>query len=263
MGTAAAFITTTNGWTTSVTVNIAARSMTVTAGTSCDVVMGLLLEFTNSIDLVGILLAQDNNTGGGDDSIYPEGWYGTAVRFVALTNRNASVVLTPLGNSLPSRDGSVYLPLTGGTNTSAGTESMSRATGVLTLSYSASTSILTGYYDGTAVSSYCLAGWGLNPPLTLSVFGNSEVESVVVSEGTVTGSNFYAGLLPVLSVNATGANLVLSWLTNAAGFTLQSATNLVSAVWSTNLPSPLVVGGQNIVTNPITGSQNFFRLISN
>jgi hypothetical protein len=191
-GTAAAFITTSNDWTASVTVSISARSMTVAGGSSCAVVMGLLLESANSNDLVGILLAQDNNTGGGDDSIYPDGWYGTAARFAALTNRNASVFATPLGNSLPSTDGSVYLPLSAATNAAAATESMSAATGALTLNYTASTSTVTGFYNGTPVGSYSLAGWGSNPPLTLAVYGNSEVESVVVSAGTVTASNFAA-----------------------------------------------------------------------
>jgi hypothetical protein len=50
-------------------------------------------------------------------------------------------------------------------------------------------------------------------------------------------------------------------LTNATGLTLESTTNLVSpAVWITNSPAPVVVNGQNIVTNPITGSRTFYRL---
>jgi len=46
------------------------------------------------------------------------------------------------------------------------------------------------------------------------------------------------------------------------GYTLQSTTNLVSpAVWSTNSPAPVVIAGQNTVTNLITGAQRFYRLI--
>jgi len=57
----------------------------------------------------------------------------------------------------------------------------------------------------------------------------------------------------------------LSWLTNVAGFdytgfTLQSATNLSSPVWSTNSPAPVIVNGQNTVTNPISGTPKFYRL---
>jgi hypothetical protein len=53
----------------------------------------------------------------------------------------------------------------------------------------------------------------------------------------------------------------LTWPTNAAGFTLQFTTNLgSSAVWTTNSPAPVVVNGQNTVTNPISGAQQFYRL---
>jgi uncharacterized repeat protein (TIGR03803 family) len=66
---------------------------------------------------------------------------------------------------------------------------------------------------------------------------------------------------PNLSIIASGAYVILTWPTNAPGFNLQSTTNLgSSAVWTTNLPGPLVVNGQNTVTNPISGTQQFFRL---
>jgi uncharacterized repeat protein (TIGR03803 family) len=66
---------------------------------------------------------------------------------------------------------------------------------------------------------------------------------------------------PLLTIIPSGANVILTWPTNAAGFTLQSTTNLgSSAVWTTNSPVPVVVNGQNTVTNPISGSQEFFRL---
>jgi len=65
-----------------------------------------------------------------------------------------------------------------------------------------------------------------------------------------------------LTIFSSGANLILTWPTNAVGFTLQSTTNLVSpAVWSTNSPAPVVTAGQNTVTNPITGAQQFYRLV--
>jgi hypothetical protein len=54
--------------------------------------------------------------------------------------------------------------------------------------------------------------------------------------------------------------VLLVWPTNAIGFFLQSATSLVSPIWATNLPAPVVVNGQNTVTNPISGVQEFFRL---
>ena len=106
-GTASTFITTTNGWTASINVTISARSMTVASGKSSHVVMGLVVVSGNiGNDVVFIFSAQDNNTGGGDDQIYPDGWYGTAVRFGAQTN-GVENVTTALGNSLPSSNGSV------------------------------------------------------------------------------------------------------------------------------------------------------------
>jgi uncharacterized repeat protein (TIGR03803 family) len=68
---------------------------------------------------------------------------------------------------------------------------------------------------------------------------------------------------PQLTIIRSAANVVLTWPTNAAGFpfTLQSTTNLVSpASWNTVSPASVVVSGQNVVTNPITGTQRYFRL---
>jgi len=48
--------------------------------------------------------------------------------------------------------------------------------------------------------------------------------------------------------------------TNFTSFALQSTTDLNSPVWTTNLPLPVVVNGQFTVTNPISGTQQFFRL---
>jgi len=58
-----------------------------------------------------------------------------------------------------------------------------------------------------------------------------------------------------------GANVILTWPTNASGLTLQSTRNLGSlAVWTSNSPAPVVVNGQFVVTNLISGPQQFFRL---
>jgi hypothetical protein len=56
--------------------------------------------------------------------------------------------------------------------------------------------------------------------------------------------------------------IILTWSTNAVRFTLQSTTNLPSpTAWVTNSPAPVIVNGQNTVTNPVTGAQKFYRLI--
>ena len=64
-----------------------------------------------------------------------------------------------------------------------------------------------------------------------------------------------------LTMIPSGANVILIWPTNATGFTLQSTTNLgSSAVWTTNSPAPVIVNGQNTVTNPLTDPQRYYRL---
>ncbi len=58
-----------------------------------------------------------------------------------------------------------------------------------------------------------------------------------------------------LTITLSGTNVVLTWPTNDGGFILESATNLVLPVnWT-------AIGGQNAVTNPISGTQQFYRLI--
>jgi hypothetical protein len=66
---------------------------------------------------------------------------------------------------------------------------------------------------------------------------------------------------PLLSGKQANNQMILAWSADYAGFTLQSTTNLAPpAVWSTNFPPPVVVNGQNTVTNPISAAQQFYRL---
>jgi len=66
--------------------------------------------------------------------------------------------------------------------------------------------------------------------------------------------------LTILPSGVPPSGIILIWSTNAVGFTLQSTTNLASPVWSTNSPAPVVIAGQNTVTNPISGPEQFYRL---
>ena len=65
---------------------------------------------------------------------------------------------------------------------------------------------------------------------------------------------------PKLSILQSGTNVILTWPTNATGFTLQSITNIVSTNWSNVSPSPVTISGQYTVTNPISGTEKFYRL---
>jgi uncharacterized repeat protein (TIGR03803 family) len=75
------------------------------------------------------------------------------------------------------------------------------------------------------------------------------------------GTVFSLFFPPQLTIILSGSNVTLTWPTNATGFTLEFATNLVSPIfWNTNSPAPVVINGQNTVTNPISGTRQFFRL---
>ena len=64
-----------------------------------------------------------------------------------------------------------------------------------------------------------------------------------------------------LQIRVAGSNVVVSWLTNAAAFTLQSATDLGSnATWSNVLSAPVITNGMCQVTVAETDFQRFYRL---
>ena len=67
---------------------------------------------------------------------------------------------------------------------------------------------------------------------------------------------------PLLKVTRSGANVVLYWATNAAGFTLQSRTNFsASSSWGAVTNVPRTVGTQSFVTNNTSAGTTFYRLI--
>lgn len=128
--------------------------------------------------------------------------------------------------------------------------------------------------DGTGFTT--LHSFAAHPDLTTGLIPSS---GVILSRDTLYGTTYSGGssgngtvfslsFRPQLAIIPSAAGVVLSWPTNYAGFdytgyTLQSTTNLGSAaVWTTNSQAPAVVNGQNTATNPITGTQSFFRLIS-
>ena len=81
------------------------------------------------------------------------------------------------------------------------------------------------------------------------------------ADGTVFGVSLSGGAASGLTINPLGPNVVLTWPTNATGLALHFATNLVpTVIWAVVSPGPTVVNGQNTITNPIAGSQKFYRL---
>jgi hypothetical protein len=66
--------------------------------------------------------------------------------------------------------------------------------------------------------------------------------------------------LPQLGLYLDGENAILFWPTNAAGFGLQSSTNLNLAGWINVSSKAFLIGDQNVVILPMTGRQQFYRL---
>ncbi len=87
--------------------------------------------------------------------------------------------------------------------------------------------------------------------------------STLYGTASMGGTNGYGTIfsitLPVqLYITQSGTNAILSWPVGVSGFQPQYATNLVSPVtWNTISYS----GTQNIVTNPVTRTNLFFRLM--
>ncbi len=127
-------------------------------------------------------------------------------------------------------------------------------------------------YDGT-VFAVNTNGTGFTTPHTFtnSPDGFSPHAGLISSGntlyGTANGGTNGTGLVfsltlptPRLAITFSGSGVVMVWPTNLLNFTLQSTTNL-DPVWSPVPLSPVIINGQNVVTNPISGApQQFFRL---
>jgi uncharacterized repeat protein (TIGR03803 family) len=109
-------------------------------------------------------------------------------------------------------------------------------------------------------------GDGSSPRAGLMLSGNTLFGTANEGGSSGFGTVFSLSFAPQLTIIPSGGDVILTWPTNNAGFdfsgfTLQSTTNLVSpAVWTPVVPSPVVVNGQNTVTNPLSGNQQYYRL---
>ena len=266
---AAPFISTSNGWTATFTVNLSARSMTATSSEGPYVGMGLFVIVNNSVgNYVKIALEQANYTDIGDS-----GSYGTGAVLEAQIN-GQDVQTTPLGSSQSGSDGESFQQLSGGTSTSPATESINAASGVMTLTLNAATDTLTGYYNGSPVGSYSLASWGSNPSLTVNVVGYSG-EGANVSAGTATASKFSVSAVrvvtpvkPTLAITSPARNAVET----TAGFTIKGTTHdnvTVTGIVAELNGAPLTVISLNNFTtwtafaNPTPGTNTIVAYAQN
>jgi PKD repeat protein len=139
----------------------------------------------------------------------------------------------------------------------------------------ASASALTLAWPTNAVGYSLQYTTNLSPPVVWRPFssGSSVVNGQYVATSLTSGPQMFFRLAaqisaiisnpsqPRLSLILKGGKLMLMWPASAVGFILQSTTNLSPpVVWKTVSTTPASVGGQNIVTNSISGPQMFFRL---
>jgi uncharacterized repeat protein (TIGR03803 family) len=209
-------------------------------------------------------LVLSGNTLYGTASVGGSSGYGTV--FKINTDGTAFTILHEFGGTdgaypeagLTLSGNTLFGTTSGGGSSGAGTVFAvnTNGTGFTNLhSFAAASTNIFGVYtnsDGTRPSGLILSG--------NTLYG-------VTSEGNPSGFGtvFSLSFQPQLTVVSSGTNVSLSWPTNFAGidytgYTLQSTTNLgSSAIWTTDLPAPVVVNGQDTVTIRISGTQRFFR----
>jgi hypothetical protein len=194
-------------------------------------------------------------------------WTGPNIRFTQSANSKSDVILP--GKVVLTRGSNQILYNTAAGERLAGNSSPADtqwAFGTLsnfsTLKFQSLQSIRAG-------ANHNLAGRILNQPMVLHLTNEDVYLSVrFTAWGQHDAGGFaYTRSTPAVPVQpsvsittSSGANIILTWPTNFTGLSLQSATNLVSPVWATNSAIPVVINGFNIVTNPISSTQQFYRL---
>jgi uncharacterized repeat protein (TIGR03803 family) len=108
---------------------------------------------------------------------------------------------------------------------------------------------------------------GANPFGLLALADNTLYGTALHGGSDGYGTVFKLSLpAPQLMLTLSATNVALSWSTQNAGFDytgykLESTTSLVPPVaWSTDSPAPVMLNGQNTVTNPLSSPQKFYRL---
>jgi uncharacterized repeat protein (TIGR03803 family) len=107
---------------------------------------------------------------------------------------------------------------------------------------------------------------GVRPAARLISYRGTLYGTTETGGKTAAGTIFSISLLstnpPRLTITPSPTSVTLAWPTNAAGFTLQSTTNIISpAVWTVVSPPPVVIEDRYAVTNSLSRSQEVYRLI--
>ena len=98
-------------------------------------------------------------------------------------------------------------------------------------------------------------------PVTLGGQVLSGVTAIAAGGGRTVALIGGVELLPSLKAKPNGNELILSWPTNAVGFTLQSTLDLTPPVtWIDSTSVPTVIGAHFTLTNSTSGGARFYRL---
>jgi uncharacterized repeat protein (TIGR03803 family) len=187
--------------------------------------------------------------------------------FAINTNGSSFTILHSLGP--PPKQ---YLPVAGlllSGNTLYGTTPYGGSSALTVSSIGGFGIVFAVNTDGTGFTTlYNFTGGsdGGNPQAGLILSGNALYGTAMAGGNSRKGTVFSLTFAPQLTIALSGPNVILTWPTNFAGFdytgyTLQSTTDLTPpAVWTPVSTAPVLVNAQYTVTNPISGSQQFYRL---
>ena len=88
------------------------------------------------------------------------------------------------------------------------------------------------------------------------------VDDTTPDSGVITGGwSLTITTAPVLAISRAGTNSILSWANAITGYTLQATPSLSPAAWTNVSPAPVVISGYYTVTNAMTNSSTFYRLL--
>jgi hypothetical protein len=108
---------------------------------------------------------------------------------------------------------------------------------------------------------YLNGAGGFIPPGTVPGISLYQTNYPIGANFIFTNGSGASASPPYLFIAQVGTNAVLSWSTNAAGFSLESNSSVTApGSWTTVSPGPTVVNGTNYVTNGIGPGNNYYRL---
>jgi len=99
-----------------------------------------------------------------------------------------------------------------------------------------------------------------NGPSGIAVDNATNIYIADAFNNTVRVGRYASVIIPTLQISPADNYAILSWPTPVGIFTLESVTNISMTDWTAVAPTPLLINGQNVVTNSVSGKTMFFRL---